>query len=223
MARADSKLPRLAHSSASAIHVRLRSSSSTPTPMVARTMAAQVALAGGSDFSAASASLSHASRLITTPLSAKLFTPRAMILDTIASLPCASSSCGVLARVLFASFLFSPRRGVGPPPTRPRRRTAAGVAWARALAAVTQMDGSVGIVCRAALSTRLRARGGMRGAEGGGTESQGAGGVAGTGQRRCRGPRPWGVGPRGATRRAFSYVSSRARASHSSTCCPGDK
>ena len=111
MARADSKLPRLAHSSASAIHVRLRSSSSTPTPMVARTMAAQVALAGGSDFSAASASLSHASRLITTPLSAKLFTPRAMILDTIASLPCASSSCGVLARVLFASFLFSPRRG----------------------------------------------------------------------------------------------------------------
>mmetsp|Transcript_41753 Transcript_41753/g.102833 ORF Transcript_41753/g.102833 Transcript_41753/m.102833 type:complete len:212 (-) Transcript_41753:1247-1882(-) len=59
MWRAVITLPRLRHSSASAVHVRSRSSSSTPTPMVTRTTSWHTHAAGGSFFSAVSASFSQ--------------------------------------------------------------------------------------------------------------------------------------------------------------------
>mmetsp|Transcript_4455 Transcript_4455/g.16309 ORF Transcript_4455/g.16309 Transcript_4455/m.16309 type:complete len:356 (+) Transcript_4455:1268-2335(+) len=103
------------HSSASAFHVRFLSSSSTPSPIVALTIARHVAMEGGSDFSAISASLIQLSRSIVTPCDLSDLTARAMILSIIFSLPLASSSlaaviqiCGSRGRVsraLFNTFL----------------------------------------------------------------------------------------------------------------------
>mmetsp|Transcript_2317 Transcript_2317/g.7456 ORF Transcript_2317/g.7456 Transcript_2317/m.7456 type:complete len:228 (+) Transcript_2317:2415-3098(+) len=103
------------HSSASAFHVRFRSSSSTPTPIVTRTICLHVSVAGGSCFSHASASLSQCSRSMETPCEPSDFTARSRILPTLFAFPLASSnfaaviqiagSVGSVSRALFKTFL----------------------------------------------------------------------------------------------------------------------
>ena len=114
MARAVCVDPRFSHSAASAFHVRFMSSSSTPAPTVTRTISRHTASAGGSFFSAASASLSQYSRSTDTPWFPRDLTARSTILPTIAPLPLASSSfaaviqmagsVGNVSRALFRTF-----------------------------------------------------------------------------------------------------------------------
>ena len=114
MARAVCVEPRFSHSAASAFHVRFMSSSSTPAPTVTRTISRHTASAGGSFFSAASASLSQYSRSTDTPWFPRDLTARSTILPTIAPLPLASSSfaaviqmagsVGSVSRALFRTF-----------------------------------------------------------------------------------------------------------------------
>mmetsp|Transcript_41909 Transcript_41909/g.94687 ORF Transcript_41909/g.94687 Transcript_41909/m.94687 type:complete len:341 (-) Transcript_41909:969-1991(-) len=96
-ARAVSTEPRVRHDCASSSHVRFRSSSSTPRQMELRTMEAQVS--GAPAFSAASASLSHCSRSITTWSLVRTSTAFSMILPTISAWPWASSSLAAVIQM----------------------------------------------------------------------------------------------------------------------------
>ena len=90
------------------------SSSSTPDPMVTRTISRHTANDGGSFFSAASASLSQYSRSMDTPWLPRDLTARSTILPIMAPFPLASSSfaaviqmagsVGKVSRALFNTF-----------------------------------------------------------------------------------------------------------------------
>mmetsp|Transcript_38634 Transcript_38634/g.114848 ORF Transcript_38634/g.114848 Transcript_38634/m.114848 type:complete len:260 (-) Transcript_38634:872-1651(-) len=97
MARAHSGQPRATRESASSIHIRLRSSSSTPRPIASRTIAC--AVRGAAPFSHASASESHCSRSRCTECSASDLDAFSMILSTISRLPLASSSRAAVIQI----------------------------------------------------------------------------------------------------------------------------
>ena len=93
------------HASASSDHVLRRSSGSTPTWSVARTIAPHVS--GAPAASASRACSSHARRSTTTPAAPSAFTAFCMIFSVIGALPFASSSRSIFALSSTACFTIA--------------------------------------------------------------------------------------------------------------------
>jgi hypothetical protein len=184
MARAVSTDPLRPISSASAIHVRRRSSSSTPSPITSRTMDAQVDVIGGVARSADSASFSHDSRLITTPAGRGRLGGGLIRVEQAGAGGCRGWR-GLAGWEVAATAVRAAPGAPRPAPAAPfaerllmarlmTRPTISLCPWlSSSLAAVIQMEGSVGTAWRALFSTCAGE------ARGFGSEAAGEDGVAG--------------------------------------------
>uniref|UniRef100_A0A6B0ULS9 Uncharacterized protein n=1 Tax=Ixodes ricinus TaxID=34613 RepID=A0A6B0ULS9_IXORI len=115
MALAHSCAPWAATASASSIQACFRSSSSTPMPTTVRMMPWQVRMDW--DFSHSTASLSHCSRLISTPFARSEVMALSMIFSTMWALLLASSSLAAVIQIcrsvgIFSRALFSTLRAL---------------------------------------------------------------------------------------------------------------